>query len=107
MNGYKQEGAYDSIQKLLPEIGAGELFEAVFQCNKNCRTYGKEISASITGSGRLLPIPENLKRTENKVEFEHALSNYLKDHSIFEFEKLQCHGCNEVGEWADAEGRSW
>jgi hypothetical protein len=106
MNGDKQEGAHYFIQKLLPEIGADEPFEAVFQCKKNCQKCGKEMSASVTRSELLLAIPRNLERTENKVEFEHVLSKCLTDHSIFEFEKLQCHGCNEVGKWADAEGRS-
>jgi len=99
MNGDKQEDAYDFIQKLLPEVGVGELFEAVFKCKKSCGECGKEMSASITRLELLLEIPETLNRPEIKVEFEHALSNCLKDHSIFEFEKLQCDGCNEVGEW--------
>jgi hypothetical protein len=71
-----------------------------------CRKYGKEMSASITRSELLLEIPESLNRPENKVEFEHVLSNRLKNYSIFEFEKPQCDGCNEVGEWVDGEGWS-
>jgi hypothetical protein len=59
-----------------------------------------------TRSELLLEIPENLNRPESKMEFEHILSNCLKDHSIFEFEKLQCDGRNEIGEWADVEGWS-
>ena len=106
MNGDEQEDAYDFIQKLLPEFGAGELFEAVFKCKKSCWKCGKEMPASITRSELLLEIPENLNRPESKMEFEHILSNCLKDHSIFEFEKLQCDGRNEVGEWADVEGWS-
>jgi hypothetical protein len=68
MNGDKQEEAYDFIQKLLPEFGDGELFEAVCRCKKSCWKCGKEMSASITRSGLLLEIPENLNRLENKVE---------------------------------------
>src|ERR1700735_4110778 len=88
MNGGKQQDAYGFIQKLLPGFGAGELFEAVSKRKKSCWKCGKEMSASTTGSEPLLEIPENLNRPESKMEFEHILSNYLKDHSIFEFEKL-------------------
>ena len=102
MNGDEQEDAYDFIQKLLPEFGAGELFEAVFKCKKSCWKCGKRCQPSLQGQSCFL----KFQKTENKVEFEHVLSNCLKDHSIFEFEKLQCDGCNEVGEWVDVEGWS-
>jgi len=68
MNGDKQEEAYDFIQKLLPEFGDGELFDAVCRCKKSYWKCGKEISASITRSELLLEIPENLNRLENKVD---------------------------------------
>ena len=104
MNGDEQEDVYDFIQKLLPEIGASDLFEAVFECRKNCRLCGEERSVTVTRGELLLNIPSHLKSPKSKVEFDHLLGNFLKDQSIFEFEKLACFVCEEVGQWDDCEG---
>ena len=104
MNGDEQEDVSEFMQRLLPEIGASDLFEAVLECRKNCRKCGEEKSVSVTRAELLLNIPDNLKRPENKVEFEHLLGNSLKDHSIFEFGKLKCDVCKEVGQWKDSKG---
>lgn len=58
MNGDKQEGAYDFIQKPLPEIGAGELFEPYFNARRTVGSVEKRCQPPLQGQSCFLQFPE-------------------------------------------------
>ncbi len=97
MDGEGKEEVHGFFHQLIDDLKSGNLFNAVFKCEKKCRDCGEEQSVMATQQETSLPVSTQVRRSGQSLELDSLFNGSLQNQTIFDSEKLQCNNCKQVG----------